>query len=120
MIAARCFNSPEIEVRHPGNRVMMTVGRSTGPGAPGPPARGEESDQAEAIGAIMRPRSTRFFTPTLLSILALFSFSFFSPGRILGAAEGGDYLRFVPLGDDGGRLETAVVTFERPDGVRVS
>ena len=41
-------------------------------------------------------------------------------GRARAGAEGGDYIRFVPLGDDGGRLETAVATFERPDGVRVS
>ncbi len=55
-----------------------------------------------------------------LSQLTAFLFLAASP---LAAGEGPkdtqDYIRFVPAGKDGGRLETSIVTFEGPKGLKV-
>jgi hypothetical protein len=65
---------------------------------------------------VMRP--LRGGLPISIRLFPLALIALAGPAR--AGEDGGDYIRFVPLGDDGGRLETAVVTFERPDGVRVS
>ncbi len=57
-------------------------------------------------------RAGFFFLPLLApSILAA--------GQSEDSKDSADYIRFVPAGKDGGRLETSIVTFEGPKGLKV-